>query len=199
MSKDLVCTCQMACHLAVFIGWATITIICGADYGQTKLYGCYVGNGADICTDWNEKVVSYHDYKDVVAYAPENCNCNKCVDSVSCDCSALNCYLIGQYDVDSQCIIVHDYKFYGGERDATSYNSIWNYKKLNTTYEFGKYETYYTNDKKFPGYCMPVADVENIGNYAYSNMFMIILGSILSTVYFLNFCFVVKQQEAQNI
>lgn len=160
---------------ALLIISGVLTILFGTLYGGNHLYGCYTDSNINLCPNWYEKNVGYLKFKDTTAYIYDNCNCNTCINSASCNCGDLQCYLIGEYDTNTQCKITYNYELVNTNSD-TSYESLWSYNVLNTTYIIGEYNNYYVNDDKFSGYCMPVSDVENIGKRIYK-MF---IGSIVS-------------------
>lgn len=158
------------------------TVIFGILYGFKHLYGCYVGNNVDLCPNWHLKSVSYIRFDDTTALISENCNCGKCVNSPTCNCNVLKCYLIGEYDAGKECKIAYDY-YYSDDSDDKMYESLWKYSVLNTTYLIGDSDNYYINSEKFDEYCMSDSDVEDVGKIVYGDFIgLVVSASIFGAI-----------------
>lgn len=161
----------------------------GVLYGKYYQYGCYAKNHIEICENWNIKKVSVVEYQDTTFTIIPNCNCNKCVNSDWCNCAALKCYLIGEYDDGVECKIIRDYMLSNNYNHITSSNKIWNYDKLNQTFQPGENNDYYINHNKFSGLCFPIDDVEHIGDIVYGLFVVLIVScSLLVPVLYVLCC-----------
>jgi hypothetical protein len=131
-----------------------------AIFASRNSFGCYQANGVDFCDHWHEKSVEFVKYEDMTQYIITNCSCGLCINTDSCNCKYVSCYLIGEYDNNDQCKITYDYTNVG------NYEKIWTYDDI-LKYEIGTFKDYYINSDKFSGYCMPTSSVESIGNESY--------------------------------
>lgn len=150
-------------------------------------YGCNKST-AYLCPDWNEKVITYSKYSDITTFIEENCNCNICIDSSTCNCNALKCQVIGTFG-DNNCIITHNYKLTGlYNTDKVSYKTKWDFDILNDKFALNQTKKYYINNDRLNGLCMDTHDVEKVGNVVYLAYILAILFGMIFVTLCLLFC-----------
>lgn len=135
--------------------------------------GCYHKNGTNLCKNWEFHDVTIKEYSDVYvnSEASPSCNCNVCIQSNSCDCDYLECYLVGSYN-NNECKIAYDFV---PDREDNIYSTEWSYTKLNNTYKIGKDYKFYSNRQFHSDKCFLKQDVNENGEKALAFMILMII------------------------
>lgn len=181
----------------VLTGFVISICIIGSGYGFYRIYGC--NEDYNICNPhWKLKSVEVVKFQDMNAYSYANCNCNNCVTSNTCNCDILQCYVIGQYDVNSQCKIASSY--YITQRVSNDDNNNdnnnghtvnvgridleWYYDNMINTFNNYTVYSYYINNNRFPGSCIPEHEVNNLGKseFNYFITLIVLCGSFSLTL-----------------